>query len=181
MNRLWLGPTLGPCVTSVRFLLPCVLRQKHESVFHDNHIYDIERETPQPIVLEQTSDCIGDKQRPLSHNVLAVYTSCLSSFGATSNANIVPIAKPAIEDFFNATHYYREALSARIIIILYFYALRLTRRSAALSSGEMFRMHVLKAALFHMGINLSCGNIRMTEHHLDRPQVCAVVQKVRGK
>ena len=42
-------------------------------------------------------------------------------------------------------------------------------------------MHGFEALLIDVGVNLRRGNIRVTEHFLDDPQIGSVAQQVRGE
>jgi hypothetical protein len=48
------------------------------------------------------------------------------------------------------------------------------------SRVELF-MDILEPALFNMGVELGCSNIRMAEHELHRPEISTVFKKMRGK
>jgi hypothetical protein len=42
-------------------------------------------------------------------------------------------------------------------------------------------MEIPQPVLLHMGVDLGSGNIRVTEHLLDDPQVSSVIEQVGGK
>ena len=42
-------------------------------------------------------------------------------------------------------------------------------------------MNLFEVGPIQMGIDLGCGDIRMAQHGLNRPEVCASLQKVSGK
>lgn len=53
--------------------------------------------------------------------------------------------------------------------------------AAARPTREMLSMDLLKSTPFHLRINLSRGNTRMTQHRLDGSQVGATLQQMSGK
>ncbi len=42
-------------------------------------------------------------------------------------------------------------------------------------------MHLLETALIHMGVDLSRGDVGMTQHLLDDTEVSTIIQEVGGK
>lgn len=50
-----------------------------------------------------------------------------------------------------------------------------------LSPGMEFFVESFQSILVNMGINLSGGNVRMSEHHLYGPQIGAMAEKMGGK
>jgi len=47
--------------------------------------------------------------------------------------------------------------------------------------GMEFFMDTLQPVLIYMGVNLGSSDVCMAEHHLHRPEVCAVAEKMGGK
>jgi hypothetical protein len=45
----------------------------------------------------------------------------------------------------------------------------------------VLRMQRLQALTRHMGVNRGGGNVGMSQQHLHRPQICAVVEQMRGE
>ena len=52
---------------------------------------------------------------------------------------------------------------------------------ALLATRVITLMDLLEPLSGHMGVDLSCGDIRVPEHHLNRTEVCTSLQKVAGK
>ena len=52
---------------------------------------------------------------------------------------------------------------------------------SGLSPGMKSLMQILETTAVNMGIDLGCGNIGVAEHHLHRPEIGPMLQKMGGK